>query len=298
MKIKTRRYYIYYLLKTLMFILALMPRKVSLFMAEALGRAAYRFLGKYRDITIKNLDVSFPESAGKNEELAKKVFVNMAKNGADWIKLLFSRRGYLDDLITGTEGMEHLDSALMRGRGVVVLTAHMGNWELLASFLRRNGYDGAVIVKKLYFSKFNKIIMRLRALYNAQVIYRDESPKKMIKILKEGKILGLLADQDIDSLTGVFVNFFGRPAYTPIAPVKLGMVNSSSIVPVFVIRKPDDTYLVSADSPIELPEEEDKELVTKKYTQAWTDVLEKYVRRYPDQWVWVHDRWKTVPDGA
>jgi KDO2-lipid IV(A) lauroyltransferase len=194
--------------------------------------------------------------------------------------------------------MEHLDAALKKGRGVVVLTAHLGNWELLASFLRSNGYDGAVIVKKLYFSKFNKIIMRLRDLYKAQVIYRDESPKKMIKILKEGKILGLLADQDIDSLTGVFVNFFGRPAYTPIAPVKLGMVNSSCIVPVFVIRKPDDTYMVSADSPIEFQEDDDKDLVMKKYTQKWTLVLEKYVRKYPDQWVWVHDRWKTVPDGA
>jgi KDO2-lipid IV(A) lauroyltransferase len=298
MKIKTRRYYIYYSLKALMFILALLPRKVSLMMAEVLGRAAYRFLGKYRDITIKNLDASFPDNLGKNGELAKKVFINMAKNGADWIKLIFSPIGYLDDLITGTEGMEHLDAALKKGRGVVVLTAHLGNWELLASFLRSNGYDGAVIVKKLYFSKFNKIIMRLRDLYKAQVIYRDESPKKMIKILKEGKILGLLADQDIDSLTGVFVNFFGRPAYTPIAPVKLGMVNSSCIVPVFVIRKPDDTYMVSADSPIEFQEDDDKDLVMKKYTQKWTLVLEKYVRKYPDQWVWVHDRWKTVPDGA
>jgi KDO2-lipid IV(A) lauroyltransferase len=162
-------------------------------------------------------------------------------------------------------------------------------------FIKLKGYEGGVIARRLYFHKYDKFIVNLRRRFDVPIIYRDESPKKILKVLKDGGVLGILADQDMDSVDGVFVDFFGRSAYTPTAPVKLGMVTGADLLPAFMIRKKDNTFKLMIEKPIEIPEEKGTDEDVKRYTQAWTDVLEKYIKKYPDQWVWLHPRWKTRP---
>jgi KDO2-lipid IV(A) lauroyltransferase len=116
----------------------------------------------------------------------------------------------------------------------------------------------------------------------------------MLKILKHGGILGIVPDQDVDSVDGVFVDFFGKEAYTPTAPVKLAMAAKTQIVPIFVVRKKDNTHKLVVEKPIDVLRGDEKEEDIRRYTQAWTSLLEKYVRKYPQQWVWVHKRWKTL----
>jgi len=106
----------------------------------------------------------------------------------------------------------------------------------------------------------------------------------------------VLADQDMDSVDGVFVDFFGKPAYTPKAPAKLVMASGASMVPIFMIRKKDNTYKMVIEKPILPDETGDREQQIKEYTQGYSSILEKYVREYPEQWVWVHSRWKSRPD--
>ena len=124
----------------------------------------------------------------------------------------------------------------------------------------------------------------------------DESPKKLLRVLKNGGMIGILADQDVDSVDGVFVKFFGHDAFTPVAPVKIALATGAKIVPAFVVRKSDNSYRFVAEKPMTLSSSGDKEADVKRYTQEWTDTLEKHIRKDPEQWVWVHKRWKTKND--
>ena len=293
MKIKTRRYYIYYLLKVVIFFLGLVPLKISLKIADLGGKIAFRLVRRYRERAVSNLDDVFSTDHGQNTQIAENVFRNLAKNGAEWIKLMSGPLKNILDLVTDFRGAENLDNVLAEGRGCVLLTFHFGNWELLPFFLTNKGYGGSIVVRRIYFHKYDKFITRLRNRCGVNVIYRDESPKKMLKTMRNGEILGILPDQDLDNVEGTFVDYFGKPAYTPTAPVKMAVASGTKIVPVFVVRKRDNKHMVIVESPIDPSEEGKSDAGIRKYTQMWTSVLERYVRQYPDQWVWVHPRWKT-----
>jgi KDO2-lipid IV(A) lauroyltransferase len=295
MKIKTRRYYLYYLARILFFIIGIVPRRISLFLAAALGKGAFRVLEKERKVAVGNLDEVMGGSHRENVRIAEGVFSNMAKNGADWIKMMSISRGGIQKMVTEVHGLDNLHEALGKGKGVIGLGSHFGNWELLLIYLSTKGYKGAVVGRRIYFHKYDKLITRLRNRFGTPVIYRDESPKKSLRVLKDGGILGILADQDVDSVEGVFVDFFGKPAFTPTAPVKLSMATGAPLLPGFMIRKPDNTYKMIWEKPISSPQGGDKEEDVERLTQEWTGVLEKYIREYPDQWVWLHRRWKSSP---
>ncbi len=297
MKIKTRRYYIYYALRLALFLSRLLPLKFLLWAAEGLGRLAFRFAGKYRDTAVFNLDRVFPDRRGSNVKTAERVFVNFVKNGVEWIKLLYMKPSGVSGIIEGVRGKEHLDEVMSGGRGAVVLGFHFGNWELLGVGMKVLGYPGACVVRRIYFEKYDSMIVGMRERFGARVIYRDESPKKMLAELRQGNVLGIVPDQDVDSIDGVFVDFFGKPAHTPTAPVKIASTAGTSIVPVFVVRGDNDKHTIVMEKPIRVPEKiRDKDEI-RRYTQQWSDLLEKYAREYPEQWVWVHKRWKTAPPG-
>jgi len=293
MKIKTRRYYIYYLLRVLFFMLRLVPRKTGLFLAGPLGGAAFKYLDKYRGIALSNLDKALGPDGQRNTNIARGVFRNLAMNGVEWFKTISISRKDLLSLVAETEGLDRLEKALARGRGVVVVASHFGNWELMPIYLRAMGYKGAVVARRIYFDRYDKLICSLRNKFGPIVIYRDESPKKILRVLKDNGIMGILADQDIKDVESVFVDFFGMPAATPVAPVKLAFAAGSALMPWFMVRRPDGRYKLVIEEEIPLEKGPDREEDVRRYTQAWTNVLERYVRLYPDQWVWIHQRWKT-----
>ena len=231
-----------------------------------------------------------------SRKAAEKVFINMAKNGAEWIKLLSMKPKDLDQLVTEFEGSEYLDEYVASGKGGIFLASHFGNWELMAAILSFKGYGGSVIARRIYFHKYDKIITGIRNRFGVKVFYRDGSLKKILRFLGGGDFLGILADQDVDSVEGVFVDFFNKPAYTPTAPVKIAMVSKSDLIPIFLVRKPDNTHKLIVEKPIKVFVEGDKESAVKNYTQKWSYILEGYIKRYPEQWVWIHERWKTSPE--
>ncbi len=295
MKIKTRRYYIYYMLKMGIFLARFIPRDAGIVIADFAGRVVFRVLEKFRNIAISNLNQAFSSDHQRNRLIARDVFRNLAKTGVDWIKLSSFSGEDIDGLVTEISGGEYLDRVLSEGRGAILLASHFGNWELLSFYLSVKGYKGCVVAKRIYFYKYDKFITRLRNRFGVNVVYRDESPKRLLKTLKRNEILGMLADQDVDSVEGIFVDFFGKPTYTPTAPAKLKMSSGAGLIPVFTIRKPDNTYKIVMEEPLALSLSGNREKDVKLYTQAWTDVLERYIRQYPEQWAWIHRRWKTKP---
>jgi KDO2-lipid IV(A) lauroyltransferase len=126
-------------------------------------------------------------------------------------------------------------------------------------------------------------------------IYRDESPRELLRRLHRNEVIGILPDQDIDSLNGIFVEFFGRPAYTPVAPAKLALACRAPILPNFLVRLPGGRYRILVEDPIRPEEYAGRPDAVEAVTTAWMKACEKVIRRYPDQWSWMHDRWKTRP---
>jgi KDO2-lipid IV(A) lauroyltransferase len=295
MKIKTRRYYAYTFACIVGFIFAVLPIRVGLFIADLAGRLAFFVLEKERKRTIGNLKAAFPEKSDREaRELAKRVFSNLFKNAAEWFNIYKLTKENQSSWIT-SEGFEKVDEALSKGKGVLILGSHFGNWELASFCFTFRGYKSTAIARRIYFDRYDRFINNMRASKNVNIVYRDESPKRLLKILRRNEALGLLADQDMDSVDGIFVNFFGKPTYTAQAPVALAMASKAPLIPCFVIRGPKRHKLILED-PIKIEEKSTKEETIKHNTQKWTSVLESYIRKYPDHWVWMHKRWKTQPE--
>jgi KDO2-lipid IV(A) lauroyltransferase len=298
MKFKYRRYYLYYLGRALAFGFYILPLSVGLFIARAAGDLAFHVLARYRRIAIANLGEAFGSEKSEAEirTIARKVFRNMAMIAVEMIRFPKVDASNIDRYVR-MENAHIVDESFRAGRGTILLTGHFGNWELLAMTLRVKGYPGVAVGRKIYFHKYDEYLNRLRKIHDVNVIDREESPRAFLRILKKNNIVGILADQDVDSVDGVFVNFFGKSAYTPIGPVVLAKATGATIVPAFIIREGLHHRFV-VDRPVALAETGDKEKDIVTNTQAWSDVLESFIRRYPDQWVWVHRRWKTRPDGS
>jgi len=292
MKIKTKRYYLYILAAMGAVFIAAMPLKMSLWLADIVGSIIFKFGKKHSDKILENLKLAFPEkSESEIEKIAKGVFSNICKNAVELINTYKLRKKIPESWIEA-EGFEKIKHVLSGGKGALVLASHIGNWELIPMYFAFKGYRPAIIARRLYFNRYNDFIAGLRKSWGIEIIYRDDSPRRILKVLKENRPIGILADQDVDSVDGVFVDFFGRPAYTPSAPVALGLASGASIVPCFLIRQKKGHKLIIAD-PIKLVEGRDKEETIKINTQKWSQVVESYIRKYPEQWVWMHKRWKT-----
>ncbi len=293
MRYKYRRYFLYYLGRVFAFLVCLLPMSVGVGIAALLGRCAYLVLPKYRNLTIANLETAFghEKSPGQIRRIAREVFVNLARSACEVINFPKINEKNIDRFVR-IEGIEHVDRSFAAGKGTIILAAHFGNWELLGMAFRVKGYPGVTIGRKIYFYKYDNFLNNLRKSHDVNVIYRDDSPRKMLKVLKENRILGIVADQDVDSVEGVFVNFFGRPAYTPAGPAALARASGATMIPCFVIRQRRG-HVLKIEEPIKLVDTQDKEADLVTNTQRWSDVIESYIRRYPEQWVWMHKRWKT-----
>lgn len=294
MKVKFRRYYLYYWGRCLAFVIYLAPLRAGIMFASLLGRIAYKLLYRYRNDTLDNLRAAFPDKGpAEIEAIAIKVFENAGKVAVELVNFPKLNKRNLDRLVT-VENIDIFEKALGDGKGAIILTAHFGNWELLAATIRLKGYPGAAVGRRIYFHKFDRYLNELRAKVLVRVIDRTDSPRKFLKVLRSNGILGMLADQDVDSVEGVFVNFFGRQAYTPTGPAVLAAVSGAQIIPVFIVRE-GFRHRFIVERPIEIADTGDKEADIVTNTQRWSDVVESYIRRYPDQWVWMHRRWKTRP---
>ena len=198
-------------------------------------------------------------------------------------------------LVSLDNGTGKLEEVLARGHGVIALTGHLGNWELLASYFRHRGFPGAIVARRIYYEPFDRVLVRLRQSGLVSTIYHDDPPRALLAELRANHVVGMSADQDIDRLDGVFVPFFGKPAWTPTAPAKIALASGAAIVPVFLIHE-GEGYRLFVEGPIEPLPSHSKEEAIEAMTVAWSQVVERFIRKFPDQWVWMHHRWRTSPE--
>lgn len=289
---RLKNWLIYRFIQLLAFCVIRLPRGAALKLCGFLGRVAYWLVRDARRMTIKNLSRAFgwPKRHPRLARTARRVFINAGKNVADLILLPRLSRNDVDRLVR-VKGRHHIDRAMAQGRGIIVITGHIGNWELMAAFFATRGYPVNVVARRVYDPRLDRILNDLRKNANVRGISRDQDAREMIRILRRGEILGLLMDQDT-KVRGVFVPFFGRTAHTPAGPAILAMKTKAVVVPMAVHRQRDDTYLITVEQPLKLVCTGNQEEDILANTAACTSALERFIRMDPAQWVWMHDRWR------
>ncbi|MBI4368269.1 MAG: lysophospholipid acyltransferase family protein [Candidatus Omnitrophica bacterium] len=293
-KKKPYRIFLYFGLVLIQRIAAILPREVNYAIATALGTSAYKLLRKERAKTMRHLREAFgpDQSEEAINRIGRGAFVNLSKTAIDVLAFPRFGRKRFERLVHLEGSTEKLDRVLARKKGVIMLTGHLGSWELLAAYFRFLGYPGCLVGRRIYYDRFDRLLVSLRESVSVSTVYRDESPRKILSRLRQNHVVGMSADQDIDSLEGTFVPFFGKPAWTPIGPAKIALASGAPIMPSFMIHE-GKSYRLWMEDPIWPIENVSKAEAIQKMTVMWSEVVERYVRRYPDQWVWMHNRWKT-----
>ena len=301
-KKKPYRFVLYLAARAAAAVVCILPRRAALALARGAGWLSYALVKRQRTKILESLRKAYRQEKSGDEirRLARKVFQHAAQTVVEVLRFPGLTREKLKTMVDAGEAIRLYESLLKEGRGVLSITAHLGNWELLAGVICIEGFSGAVVARRVYYEPYNEWIVGLRRSVKVRTIYRDQSAREILELLAANQIIGLLPDQDIHGIRGVFVDFFGRPAYTPVAPVRLALASGSPIVANFLVREPGDRYRVVLGSVIRPVVEGgaaasvfQREEAVKKYTAQWMTVFEKIIRQYPEQWAWMHDRWKT-----
>ena len=275
----------------------ILPRKWAMGLGSAIGKLLYRVLKKRRQIALNNLQIAFGDDLKQThrQEICKACFINFGKTVIEFMRFPKLNAENIWCEVT-VHGGEHLNSALEKGKGAIVFLPHFGNWELLSLIY------GALIpnrAKAIAFplknARLNDLIWRHRQLLSLELIPRKNAIRATLRALKNNDAVGFFADQNAGD-QGVFIDFFGKPASTARGPVSIALKTGAPILFSLDIRQPDDQHHIHILPPIQLEPSENFERDVELYTTHLLKQLEKYIRKYPDQWFWIHNRWKTQPN--
>ncbi|MFZ5564080.1 MAG: lysophospholipid acyltransferase family protein [Thermodesulfobacteriota bacterium] len=272
-----------------------LPAFISNRLARWLGALAFRLDRKHRGIVLDNLARAFghEKSRPEIEAIARRVFENSAK--------MIFEIGWYTRLLPADiparirlDGFENFQQALSRGRGLFALTGHMGNWELLPAAATLADFKAAFVYRPLDSSALDLFFASQRTRFGAKMIPSARAMRKIIRHVDSGGSVFLLMDQNVDWYEGVFVDFFGHRACTNKGLAIMALKTKAPVVPVFLVREPDG-YRVIFEKEIPLIDTGDPIRDVEENTRQYNEAIERIIRRYPDQWFWMHQRWKTKP---
>jgi KDO2-lipid IV(A) lauroyltransferase len=267
--------------------------------ARGVASCGYFFASKQRKIALESLGIAFgsEKSPDQLRSIAKDCFISMAKSAVEILYLLDKPRLLQERIVLS--GKEHLQAALAKERGVILVSAHFGNFPLLLGRLSREGYQTAGIMRPMKDKRTEEFFRSKRQRLNIQTIYsqpRNLCVETTIRTLRQNGVVFIPLDQNFGS-GGVFVDFFGQRAATATGPVVLAQRTKAAILPCFIIRQEDDTQRIVFEPELELKEAPSAEETIMLNIQRLTTIIEAYIRRYPAEWGWIHRRWKARPRG-
>jgi len=256
----------------------------------------YHVLKSRRKIAMSNLRLAFDNEKTELDlkQIARQSFRNQGKNIAEFLRFPLLNKQNLWDLVT-VEGRENVEHALKLGRGVIIFIAHLGNWELLAPVYSALFPRTAVIAFPLKNQYLNEMVNKYRCWFGLEIIRKRFATKYVLKALKNNYVVGFIADQNAGR-EGVFVEFFGKLASTSRGPVAIALKTGAPLILSLDIRLPNNQHRLIITEPMKLTTTGDLDEDVAGNTAKLMVELEKYIRRYPCQWMWQHDRWKTRPD--
>jgi Kdo2-lipid IVA lauroyltransferase/acyltransferase len=275
-----------------------LPLPLARFLAGALAQLLRLALPRWRRIARRNLELAYPEkSEQERKAILRGAFANIGR-----ILLALARSPRLTEANIGKwisyEGFEHFVRAKEAGKGVLFLTAHLGNWELSAVAHALHGNPMHVMVRPLDNPLLNRLIQERRSLHGNQVIAKQDSARDVLRALRANEAVGILADQNAAGDDGVFVRFFGVDASATRGVAQLASRTGAAIIPGFAFwNESAGRYVLKFYAPIELAQGPDRERNMLETTQRCQSAIEEAIREHPEQWLWMHRRWKRRPPG-
>lgn len=278
-------------------IIKFIPKEYIYGFAKNISILGYRFAKKQRKIALESLSIAFGngKSKGEIEKISRDCFTFMAKSALE-LMFLMDRPLLLNDSVE-IVGKENLDSALSKGKGVILVSAHFGNFPLLMARLSLYSYKIGGIMRPMRDIRVERIFLAKRKRLNIRTIYsqpRITCVNTTLQALRNNEVVFIPIDQNFGT-GGIFVDFFGRKAATATGPVVLAQRSKAALLPCFIIRQPDDTHRIIFEPAINLEEGKNPRETVLINIQRLTNIIESYIRRYPAEWGWIHRRWKTRP---
>jgi KDO2-lipid IV(A) lauroyltransferase len=275
-----------------------LPRPLARMVGISLGQLIYLVHGKLRRVGMRNLALAFPEkTTGERGKIVRSVFTSLGRQFAE--VCLFPK--YTSENVSRTvayDGYENFDRASQRGKGVLFLTGHIGGWELSAFAHSLYGHPLHFVMRPLDNPYLDALVRRYRTMHGNTPILKDNPARELLRAMKAGATVGILMDTNMTPPEGVFVDFFGIAACTASGLARIALRTDAAVVPGFTVWDPVlRKYRLRFESAVPLIRTGDNEADILANTAKFTKVIEDVIRRYPDQWLWVHRRWKTRPPG-
>ena len=275
-----------------------LPRRVLLALGKGIGRLTYRRSDRLRGRTMRHLEIGLGDTTtlAERKAICRRVFENFGRCAAEFVLLPRLSREELDAMFEAPEFPRCWEDLLGHGKGILALTAHLGNFEVAAAFCGRH-FPGRlqVVGREMRDPRLDRLLTGWRLRGGLKTINQSEGPRPVLRALRSNNMVGIVPDHDVRRLGGIFVDWFGRPAYTLTGPASLSRVTGCPILPMFPVWK-GDRYRLYFEEPLWPEDTGDRQRDDRVLTERWSAVVQDYIRRFPDQWAWFHRRWNTRPE--
>ncbi|MBV6521313.1 MAG: Lipid A biosynthesis palmitoleoyltransferase [Gemmatimonadaceae bacterium] len=285
----------YVALRAVLALFAALPLSVASRLGEFLGLAGYWPLGIRRRVVTRQIAAAFPGLPAREvARVARGAYRNLGRTTVESAVISGRSRADLLAMFEGTDDWTPVSELLAAGKGSVLVTGHFGNWELAAAYVAARGVPLDVIARRQANPLFDAYITRTRQRLGLTVVHDRDAARHIPRAFREGRSMGFVADQGVKGLASTFVPFFGRPAKTPRGPAVYALKYKLPLIAMAGVRQPSGKYRLLID-PIDVTESGNREEDVDALVAAFTAVLERHVRRYPDQYFWHHRRWRRQP---
>ena len=287
----------YAVIRAVVFLLARVPFRLGSEIGARLGVLGYR-LGIRSRVVETQIAFAFPGlSAPQIKAIARQSYENLGRTSLEAALMEGRAPADLIALFERVDGWEHMEAARRDGGGALLITGHLGNWELGGSYIAARGVPVDAIARHMSNRVFERYLTRVRERFGVKVVFDELAVRHTPRSVRDNRVVGFLSDQGVLGLASSFVPFFGRPAKTPRGPAVFALRLRVPVVFVVAVRLPSGRYRLIVE-PVEVMQTGDREADTTALVAHYTARLEHWIREYPGQYFWQHRRWKYQPDGA
>jgi Kdo2-lipid IVA lauroyltransferase/acyltransferase len=278
--------------------LGVMPRRLARLVAGLLSSAVYHLLGRLRRVGECNLQLALPNLTHQERtRILQGVYRHLGWQLVEFCRMSRYTPENTRDWIR-TEGLEHYRAAKARGKGVLIVTGHLGAWELSSFYHSLMGHPMGMVIRRLDNRRLDDYVNRIRCLHGNRVLHKDDFARGLLTAMRAGETVGILMDTNMRPPQGVFVDFFGRQACTASGLARVALKTGAAVLPGFMLWEPaEGKYVLHFGPELVFNCTDDPESNAQAATQQCAAATEAWIRRYPDQWLWIHRRWKTRPPG-
>jgi KDO2-lipid IV(A) lauroyltransferase len=278
--------------------LGAMPRSLARLISAALASLVFALMGRLRRVGERNLDLALPNiSSEERERVLRGVYRSLGWQLVEFCRMARYTPANIRDWIS-TEGLEHYLAAQSRGKGVLIVTGHLGAWELSSFYHSLMGHPMGMVIRRLDNRLLDEYVNRIRCLHGNRVLHKDDFARGLLTAMRAGETVGILMDTNMTPPQGVFVDFFGRAACTASGLARVALKTGAAVLPGFMLWEPKEKkYVLHFGPEIAFTRTGNAEADIQAATQQCASATEAWIRRYPDQWLWIHRRWKTRPAG-